>query len=124
MKLSFQLRKNIPVATIIFSICFFLLIVLAFIVYDHFDALKNYNKQAVHAYTIINQLSKTESLLKDAETGARGFIITKDSDFLEPLFGTKRLLKPSLDTLGKLVNNNSLQLKDYKIITRLSYSEL
>lgn len=124
MKFNLQLRKKVSLATIIFAICFILLVILAFIVFDHFNSLKKYNKQAVHAYTIINQLSNTESLLKDAETGARGFLITKDSDFLRPLFNAKRLLDPFLDTLGKLVNDNYIQRKDYGIITKLSYEEL
>ncbi|MEP6467226.1 MAG: CHASE3 domain-containing protein, partial [Parafilimonas sp.] len=124
MKFSFELRKNLSLATIIFTVCFLLLIALAFIVYNHFNSLEKYNKQAVHTYTVINQLNKTESLLKDAETGARGFLITKDSNFLQPLFNAKRLLHPYLDTLGKLVDKNYMQRKDYAAINKLSNAEL
>ena len=124
MKLNLQLRKNVSLASLVFAVCFILLITLAFIVYDRFNSLEDYNSQAVHAYTVINQLNKTESLLKDAETGARGFLITADSNFLHPLFNAKRLLNPFLDTLGKLVHNNYIQRKDFETTSKLSYEEL
>ena len=108
MNLTFSFRKAASLAPTIYAACFILLISLGLLVLSHFDSLKNYNRQAVHAYTVISQITQAESLLKDAENGTRAFLVTKDSIFLRPFLNTKRLLMPALESLKKLVQDNSM----------------
>lgn len=124
MNLTFSFRKAISLATIIFSALFFLLIGLGLLVFSHFNSLKNYNHEAVHAYTVINQITQAESLLKDADNGTRAFLITKDFSFLQSLFNSNRLLMPALDSLKKLVQDNAMQAKDYENAMKLALQQL
>ena len=55
--------------------------------------------------TSINLLS----LLKDMEAGQRGYIITSDSDFLEPYIEAKGKIPATTDTLNRLVYDNEEQ---------------
>src|SRR6478736_9531180 len=124
MNLKFSFKRAVSLATTIYGACFILLISLGLLVLSHFNSLKNYNHQAVHAYTVINQITQAESLLKDAENGTRAFLITKDSVFLRPFLNTNRLLMPALDSLKKIVEDNSMQTKDYENALKLAMLQL
>ncbi len=105
-------------------ICILLLFSLGLIVYRHLNSLESYNQKAVHAYVVINQINYAESLLKDAESGTRAFLITHDSVFLQPCLSTNRLLKPALDSLKKLITENPLQSKYYEQAAILADEQL
>jgi CHASE3 domain sensor protein len=124
MKLMFSFRKAVSLAPTIYGACFILLISLGLLVLSHFNSLKNYNHQAVHAYTVISQITQAESLLKDAENGTRAFLITKDPVFLRPFLNAKQLLMPALDSLQKLVSDNSMQTKDHENAVTLAMLQL
>lgn len=57
-----------------------------------------YSQQLVnHTHTVIKKLDDVISVLKDAETGQRGFLLTGETDFLEPYNG-------AFDRVDKLIN--------------------
>jgi signal transduction histidine kinase/DNA-binding response OmpR family regulator/CHASE3 domain sensor protein len=63
-----------------------------------------------HTHEVLSALSDVLSLMKDAETGQRGFIITGDERYLQPYtFATKQVSK-RLQEIEKLVADNPLQL--------------
>jgi len=47
------------------------------------------------------------------ETGQRGYVITGDSDFLEPFNTAKWYLKPATDSLRNLLSDNEDQINFY-----------
>jgi signal transduction histidine kinase len=117
-------RKSVSFSAAILSVCLVTLIIFSALFYYRFNSFVKYSEQTAHTYSIIDQIEKTESILKDVETGTRGFIITKDTSFLQPLFNASRLLKPTLDSLGKLVRENSRQAKLFDEIRRLALLKL
>ena len=62
-----------------------------------------------HTYEVINTLDNTLSLVKDTQVGARGFLVTNDSSFLEPYRIAVRLLPDQLARLRILTNNRKVQ---------------
>lgn len=124
MTSAFIPRKITSLLTALFGVSFILLLFLIFVVYQHLSSLKNYNQQAVHAYTVINQIKQAESFLKDAENGTRAFLITKDSAFLQPIFSIHRQLLPALDSLGKLFDDKSIQKEDYEHAVQIALLQL
>ena len=62
-----------------------------------------------HTYQVINQTERIMSSAKDAETGARGFLITDDSAYLEPYTQATRELPTELDRFASLTSDNSTQ---------------
>jgi len=78
------------------------LIVLSIIFYNRFNSFVRFSEQTARTYSVIDQIERAESILKDVETGTRGFIITRDTSFLRPLFNARALLKPALDSLKTL----------------------
>ena len=48
------------------------------------DALTKTSYAVTHTYMVLERLAALLSVLKDAETGQRGFVITGDEAYLEP----------------------------------------
>jgi CHASE3 domain sensor protein/two-component sensor histidine kinase len=69
---------------------------------------------------VLLHLNRILTLAIDVETGQRGYVISGDERFLEPMVLAKEQLKPSLDTLDRLLdgekNPHAAELK--RMITR------
>ena len=86
-----------------------------------------------HSNRVLRQLELLLSTVKDAETGHRGYQLTRDSSFLQPYFQSVASLEPDIRVLDSLLLDRTTQkvrkdsLKDliarqYRIIDRiLSY---
>lgn len=65
------------------------------------------NQQWVsHTHEVLNEIESTLSLVKDAETGTRGFVITGKEEYLEPYNSAVREIEGNLAPLAKLVSDN------------------
>ena len=83
------------------------------------------SQAAVHsAFAARQVVSDTLSLLKDAETGQRGFLLTNDEAFLGPYEQARRQLPAQLATLMQLVQHDERQLASARELERLSLEKL
>lgn len=83
------------------------------------------SQAAVHAALATRQVvSDTLSLLKDAETGQRGYLLTNDDAFLGPYEQARRHLPSQLGTLLQLVQHDDQQLASTRELERLSTEKL
>ncbi|MBA4020419.1 MAG: hypothetical protein C0483_24930 [Pirellula sp.] len=62
-----------------------------------------------HTHEVIGALSDVLSLMKDAETGQRGYLITSDAAFLEPYLTAKASVHKRLEDLSRLTVDNPSQ---------------
>ena len=62
-----------------------------------------------HTQQVLLELSTVESLLKDAETGQRGYLYTDEKGYLDPYHSALNQLAFHLDKLAGLVADNSTQ---------------
>jgi methyl-accepting chemotaxis protein len=67
-----------------FMLAFLLLLGIGAVAYRSITLLTKANQSITHAYQVLEDVAEVLSLLKDAETGQRGYIITGDDTFLEP----------------------------------------
>jgi PAS domain S-box-containing protein len=67
-----------------------------------------------HTRQVLLELETTESLLKDAETGQRGLLLTRDSRYLEPYNLAKSQVDSHLDNLERLIPDNPAQVASVK----------
>lgn len=114
----------------IFVISSFLLLYISSVSYKHTITLTKTSELIIHSYKIQFQLEHILSMLKDAETGQRGYIITKDTILLSPyktaegkIYKSYLKLKSltfdeqqndNLDTLLQLINLR-FKLMDYSL---------
>lgn len=62
-----------------------------------------------HTQQVLFELSQTESLLKDAETGQRGYLFTGDPKYLRPYTAAISKIEPHLDQVAELTRDNPTQ---------------
>lgn len=87
----------------------FVLLGVAFFYLSKLNALENYSSRVDHSYRVILQMGKLEKKILDAETGQRGFIITKDSIFLEPYSRSHKEILGIFQELDTLTQDNPEQ---------------
>lgn len=107
---------------VIFVIAVFILLFLSSIAYKHNQDLNESSKLVMHTYEINIQLEQLMSAIKDAETGQRGYIITRNARFLTPYIYSRDKVNTSFITLKKLTADNSQQQENlqklFKLITQ------
>ncbi len=62
----------------------------------------------------MDQIAEVLSLVKDAETGQRGYLLTRDPLFLEPYNSTKSQLRTTLENLSQTVAQSPTQVTNLK----------
>lgn len=80
-----------------------------------------------HTRQVLYQLSETESLLKDAETGQRGFLYTGNPKYLGPYSAAVNQVQPHINELARLTADNPAQqalIPDLRLRSQRKLSEL
>lgn len=104
---------------VIFIIAIFILIFLSSIAYKHNRDLNESTKLLMHTYEINIELERLMSAIKDAETGQRGFMITRNHRFLAPYLFSRDKVNTSFIALKKLTANNPEQKQNLEKIYKL-----
>jgi signal transduction histidine kinase len=100
---------SFKILKIIFIIALLLIVLIAALSYKHINSLSQSAKEVVHTHKVQIELEQLISALKDAETGQRGFLITKDSVFLQPFTNARAKVNESFNTLKTLTADNPRQ---------------
>lgn len=69
-----------------------------------------------HTDLVLDEIARTLSLMKDAETGQRGYLISKDSVFLELYLHSQDSVNVHFTTLKKLTLDNPSQQQHIKLL--------
>lgn len=93
----------------IFVISIFAIFFISAITYKHISLLDNSSTWVNHSYDVNLELERLMSCIKDAETGQRGFLITKDSTYLVPYIDSKKKIAHSFEIVKKYTENNPAQ---------------
>lgn len=93
----------------IFAVSIFAILFISAITYKHIDILNNSSDWVNHSYDVNLELERLMSHIKDAETGQRGFLITKDSAFLVPYVKSKTNINSSFAKVKQYTKDNPQQ---------------
>lgn len=94
-----------------FALAFLLLLGIGFVAYRSITSLTGTSHLVTHTYQVLDHVAEVLSLLKDAETGQRGFAITGDESFLEPYQSATGALHTVVKELRELTSDNPSQQK-------------
>ncbi len=97
---------------------------LSFYSYLQIKSLIDQTQVVNHTDLVKFELERQISLLKDAETGQRGYLLTNDSDFLAPYFLALQASPIGLKKLTSLSLKNPSQLKNIKTLDLIVHSRL
>lgn len=99
-----------------YGLSLLLLIVSAIASYISIQQLLDNQKQVNHTNEVINKLDSVMSVLKDAETGQRGFLLTNIEDFLQPYNGALGRAAVLLNQVQQLTTDNPQQTVDIRML--------
>lgn len=103
----------------------FLLLLLSYILIFYTNTKLQLQAQAVeNSNNIITHLESLQSIVTDAETGVRGYMIGNDKHFLEPFYNSEKNIDGSIGKLKTLTIANPLQKKMADTLNRLIVKRL
>jgi methyl-accepting chemotaxis protein len=94
-----------------FTLAFLLLLGIGMVAYRSINSLTNANQMIIHTNKVLEDIAAVLGLLKDAETGQRGYVITADETFLEPYQTGVAGVPIVLKDLRQLTSDNAHQQK-------------
>ncbi len=97
-----------------FGLSLLILIISSVASYISIQELSNQAGWVNHTNVVIQQSEKAFSLLKDAESGQRGYLLTGNSVFLQPFKYEEKEVFVVIDTLTYLTSDNEVQQKNCK----------
>ena len=107
------MKKNPFKSSLFFKILFVLSISILLFVgalnYNHNKNISNSTERVVHTYKVNLELEKIISYLKDGQTGVRGYLVTRDTVFLNPYLLSRKKVDDSFKSLKSLTNDNQEQ---------------
>jgi PAS domain S-box-containing protein len=106
----------------LFVVFIFLLLFISSITYKNALQLSNSTDWVMHSYKVHIELDNLMLIVKDAETGQRGFLLTHDTSFVRPYRDAKQKARKSLIVLRQLSSDNPLQLKNIDKLAQLTES--
>ena len=77
-----------------------------------------------HTYEVIGAIQTALSLVKDVETSSRGYVITKDTTYLEPYRKALKTLPGQMVQVRRLYNDNENQTQNRIILEKLIQDKL
>jgi methyl-accepting chemotaxis protein len=107
-----------------FTLAFLLLLGIGTVAYRSISALMNTSRSITHTYKVLEDVADVMSLLKDAETGQRGYVITSDEAFLEPYQTGVAGVPAVIKDLRQLTSDNERQQKRIDAVEPLITAKL
>ena len=108
----------------VFVLSIIMLLYISSVSYKHTKALNESSDLLVHSYKIQFQLEHVLSMLKDAETGHRGYIITRNAVFLKPYKSVQDKIYNSYIRLKALTLHDQPQQANLDILLQLIYQRI
>ncbi|WP_339874984.1 sensor histidine kinase [Olleya marilimosa] len=102
------LSNNISFLRTTLYISAFVILVVGALTYRSITEVTKSSELITHTYKVNVELEQILSNLKDAETGQRGYIITKDSVFLEPYISGRSKINNSFAELKVLTKDDTI----------------
>ncbi len=114
------LKHSSLLLKIIFFISVFVILVIGGFAYKQISGLTNSTNILINTYRMNVELQEIISQLKDAESGHRNYIVTKDSMYLQPYFSVRENVNNSFALLKELTKENNKQKENLAELNRLT----
>lgn len=102
-----------------FIACSLILLVISLVSYRNSERLVDTNQWINHTQEVLSEFDQILLTSVDASTGVRGFIITRNEEFLEPFSNAKLVSQMHLDKARELTIDNPVQQKNIEQLSEL-----
>ncbi len=97
---------------IIFTISFFVILFIGAITFKHINSISDSSRLLMHTYEVNLELEHLFSYIKDSENSMRGYLISKDTIYLEPYRKATKNVNNTFLLLKTLLKDNPEQQKN------------
>lgn len=111
--------KSARINLTMFAIAILVLFLLTFFSFKRFDQQKKAEAWVTHSFVVKLKIAETITLLKDAESSLRAYLLTKDSTFLKPYNNNVKKIAPSMARLKILLADNPVQVENKKKLDKM-----
>jgi len=95
-----------------FIVCTLILGAVAVFSFRNSEKFIDTNKWVAHTHDVLHEFDLILSSSLDAETGARGYVISGNESFLEPYYQARKDVRAHMDQVRILTNDNPVQQKN------------
>src|SRR5580698_676222 len=106
-----RLLRNLQIG---FGMSLLLLVITAVASFSSIVNLMDASKWVDHTDSVIIKTDHALFVLRDAESGQRGFLITGDSTFLQDFSGALDRLHTLIDSIGEMTTDNPNQVRNIR----------
>ena len=122
MPLSEKKYKSSVLHKIIFTISLFVILFIGAISFKHINNISDSSKLLLHTYEVNLELEHLFSYIKDSENSMRGYLISKDTIYLEPYRAATKNINTTFLSLKTLTKDNPEQQENlqklFKIVNK------
>lgn len=101
--------KSSVLHKIIFTISLFVILFIGAITFKHINNVSDSTKLLMHTYEVNLKLERLFSYIKDSENSIRGYLISKDTIYLEPYRTATKNVNTTFQTLKNITADNPRQ---------------
>ena len=94
-----------------FAVSFLMLLMLALYAIQQFKTLSDYSDQVIHTNLVLTELYKIDNIFTNVDALEKGFLITRDSFYLNQMAAQNHDILPQTAALKKLVEHNPKQME-------------
>ncbi len=105
------MKKSLRFIFSSFAVCVVLLAILSWTSYQKIKDSTSYATSVERTHEVMRKSEELISILKDFETGQRGYLLTKEKVFLEPYYRAESKINNIYRTLRYEIRDNQLQIK-------------
>jgi methyl-accepting chemotaxis protein len=102
-----------------FGLALAILVTIGTVAYRSTNKLTETAEWVAHTHQVLVTLESALSIMKDAETGQRGYIITGEDSYLEPYNGSRTMVDQEIKALRELTKDNPNQQRRLDILEPL-----
>ena len=81
-------------------------------------------RQSAHSRHVLLEITQVELLIRDAESGQRGYLYTGNPQYLAPYQYSVHAIQPHIDNLAQLVSGNPSQLAKVETLRKLAAQKI
>lgn len=111
-----------------FGIAFSAVFIVSILSYENSTRFAGTSGAIIQAYRMLSESEAAVSMVKDMETGVRGYVVTGDSSYLEPFHAARGQIGPQISSLKRLAEQYPRQLSRIQrlepvVAMRVRYAE-
>src|SRR5580692_9288783 len=115
------LLRNLQIG---FGLSLLLLIITSVASYSSIRNLMDSSQWVDHTDSVLIKIDRVQSLLRNAESGQRGYLLTGDTTFLQPLNNAQAQIAASIDSIQEMTADNPEQGRNIKDLRAVVFTPL